>query len=179
METSCLLALIVLLLLVVIFDVNSNRIPNYLVLAIIAMGILSQVLKQGLSGLTVSFSGIILGLVCFLPFYLKKGMGAGDVKLMAAIGSFFGAKLTLLAIAYTLIFGGVFALFIVLAKGNIRLMSTRFFDMAKVSLAMGKLIYFPAGENEPSEIRFPYATAITAGTFLILYQHYTVNIDFL
>jgi len=112
-----------------------------------------------------------------LPFYLKKGMGAGDVKLMAAVGSFLGATLTLLAVAYTLIFGGLFAVILVLVKGNARLMLARYFLMSKAIYASGKLIYFPPGDNEPSEIRFAYATAIAAGTFSVLYQHYAIDID--
>jgi len=176
-DNAAQLSLISLLLLAAIYDVSSNRIPNYCVLAIVVLGISSQILKHGFTGFTGSIGGLFLGLVCFLPFYIKKGMGAGDVKLMAAVGSFLGATLTLLAVAYTLIFGGLFAAILVLIKGNSRSMLTRYFLMSKVIYASGKLIYFPPGSNEPSEIRFAYATAIAAGTFSVLYQHYAIDID--
>ena len=75
-------------------DVKSRRIPNYLTLTTALSGLALRGACYGISGLTEGFLGLLLGFgLLFLPYYLG-GMGAGDVKALAALGAWLGPKPT-------------------------------------------------------------------------------------
>jgi len=89
----------VLLLLVVIpaafFDIRQRRIPNWLVLTGVVAGIgLNTFLfydnPSPVSGLWFSLQGLGIAFLVYFPLYLLRGMGAGDVKLMGAVGAIVG-----------------------------------------------------------------------------------------
>jgi prepilin peptidase CpaA len=93
----------------VITDLRARIIPNVLVLS----GALSGVLLAGLHpegiGLLRALGGLALGLAIFLPLYLLRAMGAGDVKLMAMAGAFLGYAAIAEAALWVLLTGGVLA----------------------------------------------------------------------
>lgn len=165
------LALLLLLAAAVVMDAKFNRIPNWITSVILAAGMCTQVLSAGLYGIATAFSGAILGLICFLPFYIGGGMSAGDVKLLSAIGSFLGIKLTLITAAYTLVVGGLMALVVALCCGNVYSLLLRYAQMTKVFLTTRQLVYLPASEDDPGNTRFAYALAIATGTCIVLYQY--------
>ncbi len=69
-------------------DLQAHRIPNLLTGLAACAGLLLQATQAGMPGLLMSLAGIAVGVLFMLPFYALGGMGAGDVKLMGAIGSF-------------------------------------------------------------------------------------------
>jgi prepilin peptidase CpaA len=103
------ITLIVVLLTAVVTDLRSYRIPNWLTVPAMACGLLIHTLLNGQSGLIMSLEGLGLGLGLFLVFYVMGGMGAGDVKLMAAVGSILGPEGVLAAAVVTGLLGGVYA----------------------------------------------------------------------
>ena len=118
----------VLLLLVVIpaafFDIRQRRIPNWLVLTGLVAGIgLNTFLfydnPSPVSGLWFSLQGLGIALLVYFPLYLLRGMGAGDVKLMGAVGAIVGWKAWLFVLFFTSILGGLTAVLIVVSKGRI------------------------------------------------------------
>src|SRR5215471_12693389 len=74
----------------VLTDLRSHRVPNLLNLAGLIAGLALQTYTAGLHGLGDGLLGACVGLACFAPLYLLKGMGAGDVKLLAAVGAVLG-----------------------------------------------------------------------------------------
>lgn len=169
------LSLLLLIFIAVITDIRSHRIPNWLTASILLAGLGTQIILSGSNGLIFSLSGIALGFICFFPFYLKQGMGAGDVKLMAAIGSFLGFKFTFLAAAYTLIFGGIIAVIIITRQGDVRNLLRRYSNMAGFLLSTRTLIYIPPAEGDPAHGRFAYALAIALGTYSALFQNGSID----
>ena len=98
-------------------DVRGQRIPNYLTLSSAIAGLGFQVGSQGLPGLLAGFGGMGLGFfLLFLP-YLKGGMGAGDVKALAALGAWLGPTRTLYLFIYMGISGGVIILGVLWWRG--------------------------------------------------------------
>ena len=80
--------LIGLLGVAVVSDLRRHCIPNMLVLLGLALGLVGQMYSGGVSGLGDGLLGILICFGMFLPMYAVGGMAAGDVKLMAMVGSF-------------------------------------------------------------------------------------------
>ena len=73
-----------------ITDVRTRRIPNVLTFGATIAALLFHVSTGGTSGLTTSVGGWMLGAALFFPVFALRGMGAGDVKLLAAVGAWLG-----------------------------------------------------------------------------------------
>lgn len=101
-------------------DVREGRIPNWLTgsLAVFGMGVNS--LEYGWDGFLFSLGGLIMGLVCLIFFYLKGGMGAGDVKLLGAIGTILGPGQVVFAFAFAAMLGGLYSLALLTNQGGMR-----------------------------------------------------------
>src|ERR1700722_11609734 len=80
----------ILVAIAAVFDIRSRRIPNWLVLAGIIVGLAWNVYSSGWSGLLRASEGLGLGFVLYFPLYLIRARGAGDVKLLAAVGAIAG-----------------------------------------------------------------------------------------
>jgi prepilin peptidase CpaA len=109
-----LLVLSVVLAIAVHSDLRHHRIPNKLSLFGLIAGLGLQTLAGGLHGLGSGLLGAGVGLACFAPFYLLRAMGAGDVKLLAAVSAFLGPQLALTAALLSLLGGGLGAVAYVL-----------------------------------------------------------------
>lgn len=83
-------ALVLALLATSLSDLMYRRIPNGLVLTVLALGFGYWGCMSGKSGLVHAGMGMMLGLGCLLPFYLLRWIGAGDVKIFAAFGAVLG-----------------------------------------------------------------------------------------
>lgn len=160
-------------------DLQTRRIPNQLVVR----GILLAWLIHLLSGFqfepvyfeidwkTPTF-GILVGVAVFMPLYLMRACGAGDVKLMAMVGAFVGPTTVLYAALYTLIAGGVLSLVYMLAKGvavqtlqNVHFILT---DLVFRARTGGGARLDPL---TTTAARLPYAVAIAVGTCTALLLH--------
>ena len=101
-------------------DIRYRRIPNKLVLAILIVGLTINTVFGGSHGLLLSLGGFALSFGIMFFLHLFGTMGAGDVKLFAAIGAVNGLSLvvpTLLLVALT---GGVLAIFMMVYSGRVR-----------------------------------------------------------
>lgn len=152
-----------LLLGAVTYDLVSHRLPNYYLLLGLLAGFIWQVWTAGWSGALAGGAGFLIGFALFFPFYALGGMAAGDVKLMAVVGSFLGAAGALWAGAYSLIAGSILAVLYLLCKGHLGKFITRYWAMAATRSRIA------AEEGDAARHRFPYAIAIACGTMLSLY----------
>jgi prepilin peptidase CpaA len=100
-------------------DLRTRRIPNYLTLGTAVAGLAYNFMGQGLPGLADGLLGMLLGFAFLILPYLWGGMGAGDVKALAALGAWLGPQLTLLLFCYMGIAGGVIALGYLVWKGSL------------------------------------------------------------
>ena len=75
---------------------------------------------NGVHGLGMAAAGWIVGILLFLPIFLLRGMGAGDVKLLAALGAWLGPLQVVWLALFASIAGGVMALLVATATGYLR-----------------------------------------------------------
>jgi prepilin peptidase CpaA len=169
---SCLplAALCCLLALAVWHDVRSRRIPNWLVFGSAAVGVAINALPiVGALGVWQAAGGWALGLALLMPMYALKTLGAGDVKLMAAIGALIGPQAVFGAMLASLLAGGVLALAVSAYHGTLLQMTSNSYHLMLNSLMRGVTGQRPDidAPAAPSG-KLPYAIAIAAGTVLYL-----------
>ena len=144
----------------VVTDVRTRRIPNWLTGSIAGAGF-----GLAFGGGTVTplqaALGLLTGLLLMMPGHLIGATGAGDVKLMAAVGSVVGPDLAFRAFLYSAVAGGVFAVAVAMHRG---ILTSTLQDA-------GRLVTSPAGARQAIESpsranRFAYGPAIAAGTLV-------------
>lgn len=145
-------------------DLRARRIPNALVLLGVAAGLFLNARAEGFAGIGSSLLGLAVGLGLFLPFMLLGGMGGGDVKLLAALGSLVGpGDIVRLALVAALA-GGAMALVRVACDGRLRSTLASTAGLVLFWMSAGLRPSPVLNLSNPSTIRIPYAVAIAAGT---------------
>jgi len=155
-----------LLLLAVTIDLRNRRVPNTLVFVLLLTGILINAigpqpfrendglfsLSPGALGFARSLLGALVALLMFLPFYVLRALGAGDVKLLSGVGAFAGTAAFLNIALWVLLAGGLLAVVRIAITGHPRLLLS---NMAAVM----------TGQFKPAQTlwRMPYAVAIAMG----------------
>jgi prepilin peptidase CpaA len=157
------LVLAVLLLIAIVSDLFTRRIPNWLTFGAALAGILIQWRLGAASGVGFAVGGFAVGLACFLPSYLFGALGGGDVKLMAAAGCFLGPWATVVAALAATVAGGVLALGRIALRGGLPAWALRYGTMLAALMATRRFCYVAPSPGEPAGERFPYAVAIATG----------------
>jgi prepilin peptidase CpaA len=151
-------------------DITCRRIPN----RIIGIGLAAALLVQGwlhgpLMGGLVWLMGAACGFALLLPFYLLRGMAAGDVKLLMMIGAWVGPEMTFYIALATFLAGGIWSIGIVLYRGRTRQMLV---NLAHLTGTWQGSAQRPAsGDHMAIESvgALPYGVAIAAGTLGVLF----------
>ena len=154
-----------LLAIACVSDLRSRRIPNALVLATLAAGVgFSIALDPALPGLGRSVAGAATGLVIWLPFWMLRKIGAGDVKLFAAAGAWLGPADAVTAALAAAVLGAVLTLaWLVWEQGVGR--TARGLALGAASAQSG--VRVPGLLVVPSRKRVPYGIALAAGAALV------------
>lgn len=112
---------LVVIALASVWDLHARRIPNWLVVAGLAMALPVQWFVHGpLEGLAFALGGCLVGGALMLPGYMLRLLGAGDVKLMGVVGAFCGAQGAFEIVLATAVIGGVWSLGMMVAKRETR-----------------------------------------------------------
>ena len=149
------------------YDVRYRRIPNAFVLSALVSGLMTNAIFGGFSGLLASLGGCALAFAIMFLLHVFGAMGAGDVKLFAAIGSMIGAGLVLQTFVVVACVGGVLAVYTMLRSGSV---STTLFRVLQIFVGL-----LPGWEMPrfglPADRRhtIPYGVAITTGSVISLY----------
>lgn len=172
---------VVLLALVIaaaVYDVRYRRIPNWLSLLGVVIGLgLNAFLYQGWPGLRLGLAGMAIGFGIYFVLYAIRAMGAGDVKLMAGIGAMVGWQNWFGIFVLTAMLGGLAALLLVLARKRLQ---TTLFNVGFILSEMksGRAAYLSREEldvRNPKALGLPHGAVIAVGTivFLMLSAHFT------
>lgn len=158
------LILVPLAVVIIYHDVRYRRIPNPFVLATLMSGLMINLAMGGLDGALDSIRGCVLAFILMFVLHVFGAMGAGDVKLFAAIGSIIGAKLVLPTFIVVVLTGGVLAMVTVLRSGVFRTTMHRV-----LQILVGLLPGWPMPKfSVPADRRLtiPYGAAITIGAII-------------
>jgi len=152
-----------------ITDFRSRRIPNVLTFGASVAAFAFWAASSGLAGLTFSLAGWLAGCLLFLPWFLLRGMGAGDVKLLAALGAWVGPGAALWIALYAAVAGGVFAVIVTLARGYLGTMFRNVWGLLMFWRIAGVQPHPELTLATAAGPRLPYAFPITAGAVAVLW----------
>lgn len=147
-----------------IWDVRLRRIPNWLTFSSFALGILLNSFLFGFSGLRLSLLGAGLALAIYVPLYLLRAMGAGDVKLMAGLGAIIGAANWFALFILTGLVGGLCALLMITYKKRVAA------TLWNVGFLLQDMIHFraPYLQNEELDVKSPKAMTMPHGLIIAI-----------
>ena len=160
-------------------DYAQRRVPNWLNAALAASGLMAQGAcfgwyQHGAGGVGWGLLGLAVGFGVLIVPWLMHGMGAGDVKLMAAIGCWLGPWLTLLSFAAGAVVGGVIAVVMIVWTGRAvhayTNLQTIFTKMRRLETAFSE---FGGAKSFGSTSQLlPYGVPLTIGTLGVLLTYY-------
>jgi prepilin peptidase CpaA len=158
--------LVPLALIISYYDINYRRIPNPFVLATLTVGLLLNVSFGGFDGAVASLGGCALGFFLMFVLHIFGAMGAGDVKLFAAIASVIGIHLVLPMFFVVILTGGVLGVVSMLRGGQIKSTMMRVLQILFGVLPGHSVPRFAVPADRKHTI--PYGVAITFGSLISL-----------
>lgn len=169
--TQLLLATVVLI--AGYYDIRWRRIPNWLTVAGLLLGLALNGFLFGLAGLVNAGEGIALAMLLNFPLYLLRARGAGDVKLLAALGAIVGWHDWLAVFVISSLLGGVLALFLMMSKGRVRktLWNTGYIVSEMAHLRPPHMRSEELDVNSALSFRLPQGAVIALGACAFLGLH--------
>ena len=156
--------LVPLAVIVIYHDVRYRRIPNPFVLATLISGVTLNFVIGGVHGGLSSIGGCVLAFILMFMLHVFGAMGAGDVKLFAAIGSVLGAHLVLPTFVVVVLTGGLLGLVIVLRSGAFKTTCLRVLQIFVGLLPGWQMPKFSVPTDR--RLTIPYGAAITIGAII-------------
>jgi len=164
MTNILLIAVTALVLTAAVTDFRRRRIPNWLTLGGVFLGLVLRTAIGGWAGLRLATEGMMLGFGIYFVLYLLRAMGAGDVKLMAAIGAAVGPSNWMAVFTATAVAAGAGAILLMVAKGRVRQ------TLWNVGYILGELVHFrppyfrrsSLDVRDPGALTMPHGIAIAA-----------------
>lgn len=151
------------LLLASILDVHGRRAPNWLTVALLFSGVLARGLSAGLLAALVGLAGAAAALVLLFVPFKRRWLGAGDVKLLIAVGGWLGPLAVAYAALTSAMLGGIIAaLWLLRAGAALRR------EVGENLKSAALLQSMPDVESRPAAVNPPMAPAIALGTAAVV-----------
>jgi len=141
-------------------DAYRRKIPNWLTGTGLLLALATNFGLTGVSGLLTGLAGAGLCFALLLGPYAVHLLGAGDVKAFMALGGLWGISLTLSLIGWSLLLGGVMAVVVLAAHGELPSFFRRWGKIIKLTLASRRIQYYPPGSDEAAAGGLPFGIAI-------------------
>ncbi len=156
-------------------DYSQRRVPNWLNASLIVAGFAAQAAFHGLSGMADGAQGMLIGFGVLIVPWLMQGMGAGDVKLMAAIGVWLGPWMTLVSFALGVLIGGGVAVIMIVSSGRLH-QALANLNIIWLKMQSTETMFGDFGSTksfgDTSQL-LPYGVPLTAGSLIVLVGHVT------
>ncbi len=152
-------------------DARTRRIPNYLTLVTALSGLGFQLGSYGWSGLGQGLLGLVVGFALMILFYLHGGMGAGDVKALAALGAWLGPLATLYLFIYMGLAGIPLILFFLWRRGELKAKARQWWAVLVNRILLRSQPSSPSHPPTPGKSEgLPYAVAMALGMVLLCWR---------
>ncbi|MFL6304321.1 MAG: prepilin peptidase [Candidatus Sulfotelmatobacter sp.] len=156
---------LVLAFIAAVTDFRSRRIPNWLTVPALVVGVTANSFFNGWGGLKTSLLGTLVGLGVLLPFVLLRSLGAGDWKLAGALGAFTGPGLLIDLLLLSIFVAGMMAVILIIYKGRVR-ETLRNIGHILISLVTFQLPGHRVSLDNPESLKVPYGVALALSVML-------------
>ncbi len=151
-----------------VYDLRTRRIPNLLTASSLIFGLLLHLAVGGWKPMGMAALAGLAGGAVFFIFFVIGGMGAGDIKLMAAVACIAGFGHLMEIFVATALMGGVFALVLAISHGRLKATLMNVGALMQHHAMAGLRPHPELHVLNSNTLRLPYATAITAGCWTTL-----------
>jgi prepilin peptidase CpaA len=152
-----------------VWDLRTRRIPNVLTFGSALLAIAAHAYTGGVTAAGWSLAGWFVGVLFFLPIFALRGMGAGDVKLLAALGAWLGPGPIVWVALFSLVAGGVIGLLVALGYGYLTQALTNIWWMFSYWKAEGPKPVPQVTLATQKGPRLAYAVPVFAGLMVTLW----------
>ena len=149
-----------------LLDWRSRRIPNWLTVPGLLIGVGTHSMLTGWHGTVFALEGAALALILLLPLVLLRALGAGDWKLMGAVGAFLGPMLFLFVLLGSVFASGIMAVVQVLRVGRVMETLRNMGILVKGFFAFGLKKNPQISLDNPRLLKLPFGVAVAAATIL-------------
>jgi len=125
----------------------------------------------GWSGLWFALMGALSGFLTLILLYMLGALGAGDVKLFAAIGSLMGAAFVIQSIYYSLLFAGIIGLWLLIVRKQLAATGHKLAGWL-ISLTIFRDKNIISGLKKQNNIKFPFMYAAFPGVLIVWYENF-------
>lgn len=155
-----------LLVLSVASDIRAYKISNAIILIFSLAGTVSNFAARGMEGLIFSLMGWIIPIVLLFMLFRMRMLGAGDIKLFAAIGAIMGCEFAVWSILYSFLLGGAICLVLLTVRGNAkeRMLHLRLY--MKSCLQACRIYDYTSFEDRTGLDRFHFSFAVAPAVIL-------------
>jgi prepilin peptidase CpaA len=157
-----------------LLDWRSRRIPNWLTVPGLLMGIATHAALTGWQGAMFALKGAALALIILLPLVLLRALGAGDWKLMGAVGAFLGWQLFLFVLVGSIFASGIMAIVQTYRVGRVMETLRNMATLVKGFFAFGLKKNPQISLDNPRLLKVPFGVAVAAATIVCFVAAYRV-----
>jgi prepilin peptidase CpaA len=158
-----------------LLDWRSRRIPNWLTVPGLLSGVLIHALIGGWHGTLFALEGAGLALLILLPLVMLRALGAGDWKLMGAVGAFVGPVMFLFVLLGSIFASGIMAVVQVLRMGRVTETLRNMLTLVRGFFSFGLKKNPEISLDNPRLLKLPFGVAVAAATLVCFYAANFVN----
>ena len=149
-----------------LLDWRSRRIPNWLTVPGFLSAVTLHVVLNGWQGLRFALAGGALALILLLPLVMLRALGAGDWKLMGAVGAFLGWKLFLFVMFGSILASGIIAMVQMIRVGRVAETFRNMWTLLKGFFVFGLKKNPQISLDNPRLMKLPFGVAVAAATIV-------------
>ncbi|MFA5881152.1 MAG: A24 family peptidase [Eubacteriales bacterium] len=148
------------------YDIYQQKIKNQITLPAAILGAGINLFDKGMDGLLYSLKGWLVPIIILIAFYYINVMGAGDIKLFAAVGAIMGLPFAFYSFVFSIYIGGLMALVVLIRKKELLKRMDRLYNYLKYTFLVCTVSAY--GNKDEKNNKFIFAAAIVPGTLLQL-----------
>lgn len=149
------------------FDIKENKIRNFITIPAALSGISLNFYEYGINGLVLSARGLLVPLVCLMVFYLINVIGAGDIKLFAAMGAIMGVTFVAYSILLSLCVGAVVSVSLLLWRRQFQQKIKKVYYYFLICFLSRRFVLYT--ERGSKESKFPFSVAIVPAVLIYIF----------
>src|SRR6266436_6844496 len=147
-----------------VWDLRSRKIPNWITVPGVVAGIALHAFLDGWHGALFALAGMGLALALLLPLVYLRALGAGDWKLMGAVGAFLGWRLFLFVFVGSIFASGLMAIVQMYRVGRVIETLRNMVILVKGFFAFGLKKNPSISLDNPRLLKLPFGVAVAVAT---------------